>query len=666
MRIKAGEVAVCALAAIAMAVGATVSAGAPTVQEDGIAQATPAVSAAAGPTALFPAASELKNDRPRLLLRPRSTPRAITLDQLRSIPRDEEFVRMLGRLRGEKSAAAKAMVYLLTGEKAAAEAAVARLRAYKAVQAPNSFAVYFGLRELALAYDWLHDYAGFSVEVRREVRLNARPLVEAGLRISDDHLFHNYVWASAGGLALWALATVGEDAESDTVYDTVRARLNERLFPGMAYLSGAPGESMWYWALYDFSPAALAVLAAQSASERDIADRIREQQGDWLVRQFGHTLGCTLPDLSYTPFGDTKTGKEGVTGPDGGVTHEMAGLLCGLSWLLDSGEGAWFDRWIAGRRGDGRFYGETAIFYFIYARHLKAAPVAPPLALLAGSGAGGHVVTRSNWEDDATVVALRATDHFGDHNHLDQGSFMIWRNGWLAIDPRVYRKVRGPQQASEHHNTLLIGGRGQRAVHGQDYRALADFTADLASGRKLETGDMLFFRNEPAWTAAAAQFAQAYPEGTVSSCVRQLLFVRPDTVVVVDRLAAPEGQPLGEVQWLLHAPKGLRIDAGVVISSNGRSWLQCRQILPGSASPTQAASLDPACERVSFPAKGGRDLLLVHAIELGEGVPAEKPAAVAARALANGGCEVSAAGRIFVFDGGPKFMISPASPPAGS
>jgi hypothetical protein len=630
----------------------------------GLVLATAVVSAAADadPAGLLPPAGQIKPDRPRMLLRPAGTTRAVTIEELKAIPRDEEFGKMLGQLRGEKSAAAQAMVYLLTGEKPAADAAVKRMREFKAPKEGDPFAVYFGLRELALAYDWLHGYEGFPKETREEVRKNAAPLVEAGLRISNDHLFHNYVWQSAGGVALWALATVGEAPECDKVYETIRARLNERLFPGMEYLAGAPGEPMWYWALYDLSPAALTVLAGQSASDLDFVARIREaKRGDWLARQLAHTIGCTVPDLSYTPFGDTKSGSKGVgVGPDGGVTHEMTGVLSGLTRLLDSKEGAWFDRWIAGKRGLKRFYGETGIFYFLYTRTLKAAPAEPPLAVFAGSREGGQIVSRSGWDDGAAVVAFRCTDHFGDHNHYDQGSFMIWKNGWLAIDPTVYKKVRGPQQPSEHHNTLLLAGKGQRPVRGQDFTTLDSFKANLAAGAKLETGDMVFYQDTPEWTAAAGQFAQAYPADVIRICGRQMLFVRPGTLVIVDRLAALEGKELPEVQWLLHVPKGPAIDAGVVTASNGKSWLRCRQLLPGGGAPAAAASIEPSFERVTFTAKGGPTLVLVHVLEIGDGTPSDKPVAAEAR-MAGLHVEVTVAGKAFVFADAPCFKVALAA-----
>ncbi|MBN1441118.1 MAG: hypothetical protein JXA90_00345, partial [Planctomycetes bacterium] len=65
---------------------------------------------------ILPPASQLRPDRPRLLLRPSKTPHAISLEELRGPPRDREFEALLGQLRGNRHAAAQAMVWLLTGE----------------------------------------------------------------------------------------------------------------------------------------------------------------------------------------------------------------------------------------------------------------------------------------------------------------------------------------------------------------------------------------------------------------------------------------------------------------------------------------------------------------------------------------------------------------------
>jgi hypothetical protein len=180
--------------------------------------------------------------------------------------------------------------------------------------------------------------------------------------------------------------------------------------------------------------------------------------------------------------------------------------------------------------------------------------------------------------------------------------------------------------------------------------------------KKLETGDMPFFEDTPAWSAAAGQFAQAYDAGLASSCVRQLLFVRPSTIVVVDQLAAPTGKALPDVQWLLNVPEGATAKDGVVSAPNGKGWLRCRPLLPGGAGPEVQKSYPTwlsgdkkvtDISRMVFTYKGQEKLALVHLLEVGDG--AEPGAATEAKA------EVSADGIVLTV-AGRKFQFSPATP----
>ena len=115
---------------------------------------------------VIPALDALKTDRPRLLVRPKGTPYAISLRQLKTGPHDKDFAYALDKLKRQKSAAAQAMVWLLTGEAAAADKAVARMRAYdNPTGKGDAFTVYFRLREFALAYDWLHTFKGFTAAI---------------------------------------------------------------------------------------------------------------------------------------------------------------------------------------------------------------------------------------------------------------------------------------------------------------------------------------------------------------------------------------------------------------------------------------------------------------------------------------------------------------------
>ncbi len=598
---------------------------------------------------LIPSLAELKTDRPRVLLRPKDTPHAVSLEQLRRIRRDGEFRQMLAQLEDNDHAAAQAMVWLLTGEASAAEKAIRRMREYRYPGRVDTFHIYAKLTELGLAYDWLYDYEGFTPQIRAEVRGKVVPLAQEGFRVTNDHMFHNYIWMSAGGTALWALATAGEDEQADWLFGQIRRRFNDGLYPAWRYLDGLPSEPMGYWSLYVLTPGVLALLGAQSAGETDLVGAVAREDGGWLNRHFENLIHSTLPDMRYVPWGDLQSG------PNGGVTHEMAGTIDALAWALRSPHGAYFSRWLADRRGLRRFYGETAIFYMLYTRHLDTPPQVPPPGFFAGASHSGHFTARSGWDDGATVVALTCADHFGDHHHYDQGSFVIYRNGLLAVDPPVYRRIRGPQQKTENHNTLLLGGQPQRPVRGQWFKTVEQFQENLAGGRKLETGDILFHTDEGTWAAAAGQFAQAYSPELAQSCVRQLLFIRPDNVVVVDHLAAPEGKSLPEVEWLLHFPSEPTLDEAGLWASNGTSWIRCRAVLPGSTRPAVTAS-DVRTHRASYRYRGQKSLLLIHVLEVGDGTPPREATPIDV-GRTDGAVEVTLDGRTFAFADGPPFEI---------
>ena len=598
-------------------------------------------------TEIIPPIAQIKSEHPRLLVRPRVTPWAVSTTELRAQPQDQPDREMLAQLRAEKSASAQAMVWLLTGEKSAAERALATLLAYRFPGEVDTFHTYFTLTQFGLAYDWLYDYEGFTPETKARVRAKVLPLVQRGLRDADDHMFHNYIWMSAGGVAIWALATVGEDAQANQAFERVRDRFNTGLFPAWKYLDGLPSEPMGYWALYVFTPGMLTVLAAQSASETDLVGLISRSDGDWLNRHFENLIQSTLPDMRYVPWGDLQSG------PNGGVTYEMAGTMEALTWATHSPHGACFSAWLAQKRGLKRFHGDTAIYYFLYKHQVP--PAVPPLSFLAGNHQSGHFIARSGWDGDATLVTLRATDHFGDHHHYDQGSFIIYRHGLLAVDPPIYQKVRGPQQPTEVHNTLLFDGQGQRPVRGQWFKTIPDFQKNLAGGAHLETGDILFSKEAGSWAAVAGQYAQAYSTQQVQSCVRQLLFLRPGKIVVVDQLVLPATGKPSEVQWLLQLPAAPVMEKDLFWATNRQSWLQCRALQPGSAVPV----VEPTAvktHRVSLRYLANGPLRIAHLLEVGDGLRPDTTAVVTCRELPHA-LEVVLDGVLFRFATEPPFVV---------
>lgn len=572
---------------------------------------------------LLPAADGVKQDHPRLLIRPGDTKLAVTLDKLRGGDRGKEFEQMLAQLRNHEGASTAAMAWLITDDKSDAETALARIRAWKAPDDKgNAFRVWFGCKDMALAYDWLYNYPGFTDALKAELREKVRPLAEAGN--SPDHLYHNYTWMKNSGAALWAMATLGDDPKIRPLYDAVRDRFNTVLYPGMAYLAGQPGDVQGYWGLYCLAPGTFTLMAAQSAFDVDLSARVKADGGDWPAAQLETIAQATLPNLRYVPFGDMQQG------PDGGVTHEMAANIDMLTWATGSPAGAWLSQQLAARRRAARFFGDTIMGYFLYTRNLSARPAEPPLSHLAGGSGGGHWFARSGWGAGDTVVAFRCTDHYTGHNHFDQGSFVIYHKGMLAADAGYYGKAQGSQIRTENHNTLLIGGQPQRTVRARLNRTLESYKEGLASGpRSFETGNILYTADKGRYAAVAGEFGQAYPAGLVRQAVRQILFIRPGILIVVDQLTAAGDKPVPEITWLLQFGLQPKNESSALLASDGNGWIRCRPLLgddakvsvvdgagtlldaDGKADPTWRASW-------TWPEKAGRRTL-VYLIQVGDG-----------------------------------------------
>ncbi len=222
-------------------------------------------------TDLVPPAAGIKNDRPRLLLRPADTRYAISLQQLKALPRDGDFRQMLENLDGlnPPRAAALALLYHLTGHAEAAQRALEVFRSWRLPDDPKAvndpFFVYAALSDMALAYDWLHAYPGFDEQARAALRQKLQPLAENAFKVGNDHVFHNYTWMFNSGAMLWALATVGDNPAADRLFNDLRQHFNGQLFRAMQYLEGSNGDAAGYWWRYFQHYSLLVLLATQSA-----------------------------------------------------------------------------------------------------------------------------------------------------------------------------------------------------------------------------------------------------------------------------------------------------------------------------------------------------------------------------------------------------------------
>ncbi|MBI3830797.1 MAG: heparinase II/III family protein [Planctomycetes bacterium] len=200
-------------------------------------------------------------------------------------------------------------------------------------------------------------------------------------------------------------------------------------------------------------------------------------------------------------------------------------------------------------------------------------------------------VLRSSWKEDGTVVTFRCGRHGGWHNHLDHNSFTIYRGGALAIDSGGidYTTPHRPEYAMRTlaHNAILVrdpaephwlGKHGLKTVNDGGQRLVVNayappnrFTgaphAVLCEERRARFADEFDMGHYAAFAPGAkadylagdATRAYTYPwlgvgdnpARRVEECVRQMLFLKPDLLVVFDRVEATRAR--FEKTWLLHS-----------------------------------------------------------------------------------------------------------------
>lgn len=225
----------------------------------------------------------------------------------------------------------------------------------------------------------------------------------------------------------------------------------------------------------------------------------------------------------------------------------------------------------------------------------------------------GTAAFRSGWSKDASYVAVQASDHFVYHQQNQDGAIYLYRNAPLAwrsgvYDGGVHDHYVNYVIRSIAANCILVTD-PQEQFHGPDgVEAVNDGGQVIGNWLpKAESLDMLqrmreereSYTDRATWLAyesaadygyAAFGYGRAYRAGKVPEALRQVVFLKPDWVVVLDRVTS--GDPSFQKTFLLHAPEEMEVDSaaglttittrsGPATAAPGR--LFCRTLLPRDA-----------------------------------------------------------------------------------
>lgn len=246
----------------------------------------------------------------------------------------------------------------------------------------------------------------------------------------------------------------------------------------------------------------------------------------------------------------------------------------------------------------------------------------------------GLVLARSGWQfnegnkkSSDTWINFHCGDYLGDHVHYDVNSFTISRKSELALDAGRYdtdwgiedwrvskdsSKIQQSQFFNYYrrtiaHNTILVydpnermpmnllndGGQidqlrryGPRNVP-EDYEQ-GNYPSEEGIGKcdwatnpgRWETGDIKSYKATRDFMYVKGDGTKAYASTKMDSYIRQLFFLQPNIVVVMDRVVSTN--PNFKKTWLLHSINEPKIsnDGRSFEIDNGVETLFCTSILP--------------------------------------------------------------------------------------
>ncbi|MDB4953254.1 MAG: Fibronectin type domain protein [Myxococcales bacterium] len=180
----------------------------------------------------------------------------------------------------------------------------------------------------------------------------------------------------------------------------------------------------------------------------------------------------------------------------------------------------------------------------------------------------GELYSRSGWDKHATWINMIAGPYTQSHAHQDQGSLMIYKDGWLSYDAVVDSHSGLTQETTAHSLVRIDSG-------GQPVHQIGDTTSTLAALHK--GADYLY---------SAADLTPAYNGNAVISKVnREIVYLQPNVIVVYDRVNSAAGT---QQVWQLATPVQPSISGATATITNAGHTMSVQRLAPSASSSTHS------------------------------------------------------------------------------
>jgi len=554
----------------------------------------------------FSPPSAMRKDRPRLFVTPDELPalRAKLLGPMR-----EQFDRYRKqRVHGQELYFQAALGYLVTEEQQYLDRARAILDGL--IAAPKrpelAFYSYDCLSPLFTLYDWC--YHGFSADERKRYsQFLFDTVYEAVMKVQPSPEgwglipWNNFHIGSMSQGVIPIMALHGEPSLEPEKYEALRARA---MYWFQVMASGNQ-ETGWDGGQvesgYSYAMMNLAALIAQAAAWRSVTGQDPCPQLGYLRYLDAWLLYGLRPDYKLAKIGDgTAISARPLLEFGDGISCLSMATMAGM---LRSP----FLQWVVGQK-------EPSFFKLVFfdpslppsdpnvEPHLRQGDRLPLGRLFR---AQGLVFSRSAWSPDATHLTFHCQDKVTWHLVGDCGQIQIYKGGPLIVDggfrwentlgdAYAYLKstiskstltVYDPKQdlwmgsdSSALPNGLNVGGQ-------VDFPFIGNEEMHYKNRRLQDRADLTAYENRPEYLYVSADITGAYTYHTLRHFNRQVVHIRPDTVVVFDRVTSKDPSFAKRLRFhTIHEP-AVRGNEFVAHAGRGLLWGSC--LLPASAVVTK-------------------------------------------------------------------------------
>jgi hypothetical protein len=241
---------------------------------------------------------------------------------------------------------------------------------------------------------------------------------------------------------------------------------------------------------------------------------------------------------------------------------------------------------------------ELLVYDFLYDNaDVEAKPLEDAGTRYYASGIG-QLYARSGWDRSATWVNFSAGPYREDHAHQDQGSLLIYKDGWLGYDG-VIDSSNGIIQETGSHSLVRLN-RGGTPI----------------KQKFLTESQMAAVHAGPGWTYAAADVTGAYGgDPGISKVQREIVFLEPNTVVVYDRVVTTADTTQ---VWQLATPVAPAI-SGATATINAAHTLRVDRLVPAAATSSAYNLASTSAYRAGYrldTAQPGGDRRYLHVLSI--------------------------------------------------